>query len=115
MTLKKDFLPLSALEKTNLVKSLTDFFEKLYPPLIFICQIESKEPESIRHKMVGFQLLFEFDKVQYLGHYHLIHIFEAIAGYADGSIYMWTVTRQIKLLNLSKSFQVRYLSGLQII
>ena len=33
MTLKKDFLSLSALEEANLVKSLTDFFEKLYPPL----------------------------------------------------------------------------------
>ena len=33
MTLKKDFLSLSALEEANLVKSLTDLFEKLYPPL----------------------------------------------------------------------------------
>ena len=36
MTLKKDFLSLSALEKANLVKSLTDFFEKLYPPLLIV-------------------------------------------------------------------------------
>ena len=34
MTLKKDFLSLSALEEANLVKSLTDLFEKLYPPLL---------------------------------------------------------------------------------
>ena len=33
MTLKKDFLSLSALEEADLAKSLTDLFEKLYPPL----------------------------------------------------------------------------------